>query len=494
MIRSHLLALLGAIITVLAFPPFGPGFLVFVGVALFLLALEGAQSGREGFSIGLLYGLVFFGGLMWWMSLLDPLALILIPVQGLFLGAYGWWLGRHWQSQPWRWLALAVGGWALMEIIRYRFPLGGQEWGALGYALSDIGITRAPAAVVGTSGLTVIVVLLSCLAALRISGRWSKQLLWLLLIPVLLAVASVPADVDDVDSLPVAIVQGSTPCPFERCPPNERLRTFEQHLALTRTIDAGEAQLIVWPESSTGSTNADPVLNEAIREAIGDEARRIGAQVMVGGDRIVDDDHFINANVLIGPDGQIVGEYRKQHPVPFGEYVPARPLFEWIPVLRERVPRDMIRGDGPEVFDLGVVQLGSVISWEGGFSRYARQHRMAGANLLVVATNKASYGAEAPTSDQFIGMTRMRAVELGVPVLHAAVTGKSTIVDRTGELGQVTATGESVVIHGAASGAVTTLYARTGDLLMIVAAVVGALVWLAVSPLVGSARSRSTEE
>jgi apolipoprotein N-acyltransferase len=51
--------------------------------------------------------------------------------------------------------------------------------------------------------------------------------------------------------------------------------------------------------------------------------------------------------------------------------------------------------------------------------------------VLVVATNEGSYGLT-PASDQLIGMTRMRAAELGVPVVHSAVTGKSTIIDRTG--------------------------------------------------------------
>ena len=110
--------------------------------------------------------------------------------------------------------------------------------------------------------------------------------------------------------------------------------------------------------------------------------------------------------------------YVKQHPVPFGEYIPWRPVFEWIPAL-DRVPRDMIPGDGPVVFDGGV---GSVISFEGGFSRYAFETRRAGANVIVVNTNNASYGLT-PASDIWMGMTRMRAVELGVPVVHAAVTG-----------------------------------------------------------------------
>ena len=290
----------------------------------------------------------------------------------------------------------AVGGWAIMEVVRYRFPVGGQEWGAAGYALSDNLYLRMPAEGVGTSGLTVIVVALAALIALAMDRSWDRRLRWAALFPAVAIVASVPSmvTVQDAGPFPVAIVQGSTPCPFEHCPPDERLRTFEQHLALTQTIEPGSVDLIVWPESSTGSTNADPILNDEVRETIAAEARRIGAAILVGGDRIVGDDEFINANVLFDSEGEIVGEYRKQHPVPFGEYIPARPLFEWIPAL-DRVPRDMIPGDGPVVFDLGAIELGSVISWEGGFSRYALQHRRAGANVIAVTTNKASYGPDA---------------------------------------------------------------------------------------------------
>ena len=143
----------------------------------------------------------------------------------------------------------------------------------------------------------------------------------------------------------VAIVQGSTPCPFEHCPPDERLRTFEQHLELTKTIEPGSVSLVVWAEGSTGGFNADPVQNPEIGAAIAAEARRIGAWFLVGSDRPISDTHWVNVNIVFNPQGEIVGEYQKQHPVPFGEYIPIRPLFEWIPAL-DQVPRDMIPGEG----------------------------------------------------------------------------------------------------------------------------------------------------
>ena len=112
-------------------------------------------------------------------------------------------------------------------------------------------------------------------------------------------------------------------------------------------------------------------------------------------------------------------------------------------------------------------------------------------HLMVVATNKASYGPDAPTSDQFIGMTRMRAVELGVPVVHAAVTGKSTVIDARGSFTETTATGESVVFRGVATTSATTGYVVVGDLVMWLAAVVGLIIW--AYPLVGS-RSETRQE
>jgi apolipoprotein N-acyltransferase len=148
----------------------------------------------------------------------------------------------------------------------------------------------------------------------------------------------------------------------------------------------------------------------------------------------------------------------------------------------------MIPGAGPVVFDLGDgLKLGSVISFEGGFARYPRQHIEAGANFMVVATNEGSYGTT-PGSDQFIGMTRMRAAELGVYVIHAAVTGKSTVIDPSGRLGEATGLGTKEILYGGFAGVPgRSVYARTGDVLMILAALIGfATWWLNRAPVVVS--------
>ncbi len=494
--KASLFALLGAVVSILAFPPYGPGWLVVVGVALFLASLRMAESPRAGLLLGSLYGLVFFGGLMWWLVRLELIALILVPVQAAFLAIYGWWLARYGDQSHAAWWGLATGGWAVMELIRYHFPVGGLEWGAAGYALSDNVVTRFPASFIGTSGLTVTVIAVAGLIVLAAQGHrlirlWHAALL-LAVVLVFATTWALSRTMGEMSGLAVVIVQGSTPCPFEHCPPNERLRTYEQHLELTKTIEPDSAYLVVWSEGSTGSTNADPVLNPEIAAAIGAQAQRIGAWFLVGGDRTTSDTNWVNANVVFDPSGEIVGEYRKQHPVPFGEYVPLRPVFGVIPAT-DRVPRDMIRGEGPVVFDIGEFSLGSVISFEGGFSRYALQHRRADANLIVVATNEGSYGI-APTADQFIGMTRMRAVELGVPVIHAAVTGKSTIIDAVGGFGSTTDLGTAEIYRDSAiPSSLGTLFSTIGNSVMWAAAVGAILLWWRIRALVGSV-AESTEK
>ncbi len=494
-----LLVIGGAVLSVLAFPRLGPGWLILPGVMLFLAGLRTADNRRQGLLYGALYGLTFFGGLLWWFSELGLIAVIpLVILQASFLAAYGWWLTKYNDRPSGAWFLLAVGGWALMELIRYHFPFNGFEWGAVGYALSDQGWVRAVAPLIGTSGITVVGVGVLAAVVLVVGGqrrRWQIGLLAALVGLLFVGLVwNVPTPGYSI-SLTAAIVQGSTPCPFEHCPPDERLRTFEQHLEWTRQIEPGSVDLVVWSEGSTGSSNADPVQNPEIGEAIGAEARRIGAWFLVGSDRSVNETHWINANVVFNPEGEIAGEYRKQHPVPFGEYIPFRPLFEWIPDL-DQVPRDMIPGEGSVVFDLGDgVHLGSVISFEGGFSRYPRQHARAGANLMVVATNEGSYGTT-PGSDQFIGMTRMRAAELGTPLIHAAVTGSSVFVDESGAFSsETTGLGTMEILTATLPPFARSIYARTGDILMIAAALVGLGTWWRVrKPLVVSNNGTTEEE
>jgi apolipoprotein N-acyltransferase len=481
-VRSIVGAVLAGLLLVAAFPPYGLGFVAPIAIFGFLWAIARVERARNAWLAGLGFGIAFFGFLFPWLGeLVDPALIALAPLvlsQAAFTSVYAGLLQRISLERPVQWWAAATGGWAVMELIRVRFPFGGFEWGLAGYPMGEYALMRNATQFFGTTGWSVLVVAVAAGAVVLVRAAEGRPLAvasGAIAVSVLAGVLFMPAA--DGDPVRVAIVQGSTPCPQQRCA-GERVATYETSLELTRSIEPGSVDLVVWPEGSTGFS-VDPVLDPSIADEMGAEARRIGAVLLAGGDRPISDTEWTNANVVFDASGDIVGEYPKRHPVPFGEYVPFRPLFAWIPDL-SRVPRDMIRGSEPVIFDEGFGPFGSVISFESAFSRYSRDTVNAGARLLVVATSQASYPFS-NASDQLIGMTRMRSAELGVDVVHGAITGKSTIITDGGVVGETTDLVAAEVLTGTVHmrSAGRTVYALLGDWLALLAAV--GLVW-AVRP------------
>lgn len=463
-VRSVALSALAGLLLYAAFPHIGQGFLALPAMVLFLYALDVVECRKGAVASGAVFGLVFFGFLFPWLTELGLIAFVpLWLVQSVFTAVFGWWAWRMRDHSGWKRVVLLTAGWAAMEAIRARFPLGGFEWGILGYPMGDYGFTRHATQWIGTSGWSVLVVAVAASVVVAVRHRS--------ILPLVLSAGAVlglglaglawPA-VADGPTIRVAVIQGSTPCPGTHCE-NERFRTYTQHLELTRTLESGSVDLVVWPEGSSGGFSADPVLIPEIGAEMGAEARRLGAVLLAGGDRPISDTEWVNANVVFDESGTIVGEYRKRHPVPFGEYIPLRPLFEWIPAL-DAIPRDMVPGPGPVVFDVSWGHLGSVVSWEGSFARFARDEVGMGAQLIVVATNQGSY-PYSNASDQFIAMTRMRAAELGTDVVHAGVVGRSTIITDGGDIGPITGQATSEVLLGEVRlrTAGPTLFARWGN-------------------------------
>jgi apolipoprotein N-acyltransferase len=466
---------LSGLLLVLAYPPWGWGFIAPVAIAAFLWAIIDARRPSESWFIGWGFGIAFFGFLFPWLGeLVDPAIIALGPLvvsQAAFTAVYARFLHRFDLDRPFIWWMAATGGWAAMELVRLRFPFGGFGWGLAGYPMGEYTLTRDATQFFGTTGWSVLVVGIAAgiVVWIRVSERRPLAVAVASVAIVVAAGAIAPA-VSDGEPVRVAIVQGSTPCPQQRCA-GERAAIYATSLDLTRSIEAGSVDLVVWPEGSTGFS-VDPVLDASIAAEMGAEAVRIGAVLLAGGDRPLSDTEWTNANVVFDTAGDIVGEYPKRHPVPFGEYVPFRPLFAWIPDL-SRVPRDMIRGSDPVVFDEGFGPFGSVISFESAFSRYARNTVNEGARLLIVATSQASYPFS-NASDQLIAMTRMRSAELGVDLIHSAITGRSTLITDGGIVGETTDLVTAEVLTGTVemrqSG--RTMYAVLGDWLALLAAIV----------------------
>lgn len=459
-----------------AFPPVGFGVLAFVAPAPLLWALRQVEHGGTAIRLGTVFGFVWFGGMLWWMRTVGTVAwLPLVLWMTVLAAGYSFAVWTAGQGAIWRWYLVAVGGWALWEFLRARAPFNGFPWGTLGYAAADTGPTIGAAQWIGATGWSVLAVAVA--AGLVIVVENAKNWRYLVdpvVVVLLVTIAGglLAADSDG-ELVRVAIIQGNSPCPRVHCQ-NENQRIYESHLELTRTLRPDSVDLVVWAENATG-TPFEPVGNDAVREELALEAVRLNAHMLISGTRSIGTDEFENANVLFTPDGLIAGEYLKRHPVPFGEYVPLRPLFGFIPAL-DAVPRDMIRGTEPVVFRIKGGSVGSVISFEGAFSRHVRSEAVAGAELIVVTTNEGSFG-EGAASDQLIAMATVNAAEVGMDLVHAAVTGKSAIVlaDGTveGESGLFTAEVLRGNVRFRTAG--PTLFARLGDWLQYVAIIAGAV-------------------
>lgn len=476
----ELAPLFSALLAWAAFPPLSWGGLAFVAPAPLLVAIRRAPSATRAGLYGFSFGLAFFAGFLFWLHPVGYMGYLALTVlMATFCGLYGLGLGRVRSWPPAQFLVVAVGGWAAMELIRSRFPLGGFPWGMLGYAGGGLAPARAATQFIGVTGWSVLMVAVGAGLALALERRSAPKRFLIGAIGVALVVAFLgalhPPSADGA-RLRVAVVQGSSPCPRVHCE-NESRIIFADHLSLTRQLTPGSVDLVVWPESSAGSSVEPRSFPDSERQLVS-EARRLGAYFLIGASRSEGPTRFSNLNLLYSPRGEFLGEYQKQHPVPFGEYVPLRGLFGRIPAT-DQVPRDLLPGKHEVVFPLPAGGLGSVISFEGSFSSLVRQHVLAGAGLMVVNTNVSSFGPGS-ASDVWIGMTRMRAAEFGVDLVHAAITGKSAIVHADGTVSDETRAFNQEILTGEVGfrTAGLTLYARWGDWLQwaAVAMMVAALV------------------
>jgi apolipoprotein N-acyltransferase len=137
----------------------------------------------------------------------------------------------------------------------------------------------------------------------------------------------------------------------------------------------------------------------------------------------------------ITPDGRILGRYDKAHLVPYGEYLPMRPLLTAIG-LSQLAPGigDTLPGPGPRNLELpGWGRMGLQICYEIIFSGQVVDPAQR-PDFLFNPSNDAWFGAWGPP--QHLAQARLRAAEEGLPVIRSTPTGISAVIDARGGLSQ----------------------------------------------------------
>ncbi|MGI8616660.1 MAG: apolipoprotein N-acyltransferase [Actinomycetota bacterium] len=453
----------------LAFPPVAAWPLAFLAPALLLVALRDATP-VQGFLIGLVYGLVAFGITLSWIMLFGSLAwgaLTLLTALSIALFGAAFPLVRR-AGRPVLTALGAAAVWTAIDWVRGLWPFGGFTWGSLGVSQVPNTITVRVAVIAGVFGVTFVVVFVAALLAdaatrersLSRRARWVGIAALAALAPVLipfadtigrpLEVAAIQVDFDE------AVRHGSRE--------EGDIAVTRLNLDLHRTLRDRPPDLAVWGESALDPGSLE--ILEEVRATISE----VGVPVLAGStSRDIrslgegGDPTLFNQAVVFDNGGEVVDVYKKTHLVPYGEYIPWKAVVGWIPAL-EQIAYELTPGERVHTLDAPRLPMfGAPICFENSFPGLGRELVRQGAEFLVVLTNNAAYD-ETSASAQHLQMSRIRAIENGRWVVHAAVSGISAFVDPSGHTYRRTELFEPSLIRKTIRASdERTLYVRWGD-------------------------------
>lgn len=442
--------LLGALMS-LGFAPFHffPVFLIgFTGV---LLLLRGVTRGRSALALGWWFGWGhFIAGLYWiasaflvepekfaWMV---PFPLLGLPALLAIFPALALWLAWRLSRDGVFRLALLAATWTLMEVARGEL-LTGFPWNLVGYGFGFLDAAMQPAAWIGVIGLSFLTVLIGGVPALVCVNRrhWKAPAGVFLMVGLIIGAGALRlqgADGVEADSArPVVRIVQANVAQRDKWRPELIEPNFARHLAMS-VPQPGEPRpdIVIWPE-----TSATFLINEhqGARQRIGEVAALLDAIVVTGAPRVertTADTRAYNSAVAIDGRGEIVATADKRHLVPFGEYLPLRHVLARIGLDKLAQGRgDFSAGTGEGILDLpNLPNAKALICYEAIFDDGAAT---AGARpgWLLSLTNDAWFGT-LTGPDQHFAMARFRAVEQALPMVRAAGTGISAVVDGYGQV------------------------------------------------------------
>ncbi|WP_147274197.1 apolipoprotein N-acyltransferase [Bremerella cremea] len=385
--------------------------------------------------------------------------------------------------------------WTALEYVRAYFATG-FSMAQLGHTQVDILPLIQIASITGAYGVSFLVMLVASLLLLlvpqweagvanRVKPKWTHQVAFVAAVLLIVGGSYFSGqhwlqegerlDAENIaqrrDSgqaaVRIGLVQGSIDTVFGD--PTQSERTFDQYSKLTDMLVAEQPNLdlIVWPETTMGphmvfeiasdfappaawSTSGERVKQDMLQRIHGFQGflhdlavnrwrapLLLGTSVIRYGNQVVD--HY-NAAIHVGDEGSIVTRYEKTHPVMFGEYVP---LGDWFPFVYDWLPigGGLTPGQGPIVVDVSGVNLVPCICFENTVpqlvANQVRTITQAGKKVdaLVTLTNDGWFWGTS-ILDLHLTCARFRAVENHRPMLVAANTGVSAVIDAQGKVQQ----------------------------------------------------------
>jgi len=465
----------------LAFEPFRAFPLLLLAYGALVLLLDGASLSdrrwRDAALTGWAFGFGFFLVGHYWIGyafLVDPeahawqmpFAMVLLPA-GLALYSAGA-------------AALCMIAWrpGVQRVFMFTVTFFAAEWlrGHLftgfprnlpGYGWSASTAVLQSTSILGVYGLSLLTILFGASFALLASrGRawWLNAAMTLLFVAMWAGGEMRLSTATDatVAGVRLRLVQPSTPQP-EKYAPENRLRNWRRLIDLSSLPTPRQPTHIIWPEAAPPFVLArsPEALNE-IATLTGDNGVLLTGEVRIdaGGPRT----RFYNAFAMFGHHGQLLATSDKFHLVPFGEYLPFENVLRSIGLTEIAADTGFSSGEGPKTFSVpGAPPVGPLICYEVIFPQAVTgEPRPA---WLVNMTDDSWFGPNAGPMQHLL-IARVRAIEEGLPIVRAANSGISAIIDAYGRERARLDLGLRGVLDGDLPVALPeTPYARFGDLI-----------------------------
>lgn len=460
-----LLSLALGALSALGFAPWDLWSLTLISLAAWLHLVHEATGLRRAFALGWLFGLGHFAVANLWIA--DPftyqdampawLGYVAVLLVAAYLAIYpalaaavAWRLASpaargDLAPRPRAAFMLVAGGaWIVTEYLRGTL-FTGYPWDPLSAIWVPTRIVTVARAV-GTYALSGLTVTAAGALLLLLHRRWRLAAVGsVATIGLMAATLHIPQH-DAPRARPVAVRVVQPDLAEEVRPTDDYSEANFQALARRSGAPGPGPRLILWPEGAIRYPLEDGypryiyiqlgsamVARARMAALLGDRDLILtGAQAYYF-NRAEDMVAAGNSIFAVGPDAQLHGRYDKAHLVPFGEYLPARPLLTSIGLSR-LVPGDVdfLPGPGPRTLDLPVFgKVGMLICYEVIFSGHVvdRAHRP---DFIFNPSNDAWFGAYGPPAH--LAQARLRAVEEGLPIVRATPTGISAIIDANGHI------------------------------------------------------------
>ena len=491
------LAFVAGALTHLGFAPYSLWWLPPLCLALFYQLL-GKQSPKQaawtgfGFGLGLFtlgirwvhVSMDQFGGLPLAVSLL--LMLLLCAYLALYPALAGYLFARWRSGSWWQRPVLFAALWILTEWLR-GWVLTGFPWLWLGYSLIDSPLAGA-ASTVGVIGLSLLLALTTALVVESRRNRWQPALIAAGLIGLVAIVGQQQWTTATEKQVDVALVQGNIP-QSAKWQEDQMWPTIIKYMDMSRPhLDA---DLVIWPEAAIPAV--EPWVKDYLT-LIDTTANLRQTSLITGiiareGERLNQD--YYNALLVLGNDQaktQESGHYGAQHAnryykhqlLPIGEFVPFGDLLRPLAPFFNLPMSSFNRGDAqqPDLKALGHT-LTPAICYEIAFPELVRKNLKDDTEMLLTVSNDAWFGSSIGPH-QHMEIARMRALELGRPLLRVTNNGVTAVVDSEGRItAQLPQFEEGVLRHQLSLVSGATPFSRWGQPpLLVLAAVVAALAWL----------------